>query len=60
MSKVWKTVRLCNRACKRFTGLTATSSKREAGCRLHGMFPEKLEEMTGYHWISKSCLIFPF
>ena len=33
---------------KGLLGLTAASSKREAGCCLHGMFPEKLEEMTCY------------
>jgi len=45
MPKVWKTFGLCNRVCKRFTGLTATPSKREANCYLHGMLPEeKIEE----------------
>jgi hypothetical protein len=41
MPKMWKTFGLCNRACKRSNILTATASRRETGCYLHGMFPKE-------------------
>jgi hypothetical protein len=41
MPEVWKTFGLCDRACTGFNILTATASKRKAGCYLHGMFPEE-------------------
>lgn len=41
MPKVWKTLGLCDCACKRFNVFAATASRREADCYLHRMFPEE-------------------
>jgi hypothetical protein len=50
MSKVWKTFRLCDCSSKRSNILTATPSKREASCYLHGMFSEE-KVVNGSNWL---------
>ena len=41
MPKVWKAFRLRDRACKGSDAIITTSSRREAGCHLHGVFREE-------------------
>jgi hypothetical protein len=41
MPEVWKAFGLRDRACKGSNIITATSSKRETGRRLHGVFREE-------------------
>jgi hypothetical protein len=50
MSEVWKAFGLRDRACKGSNIITATSSRREASRRLHGVFREE-KVVNGSNWL---------
>jgi hypothetical protein len=52
MPEMRKTFRLCDRAYKGSNILAATAPRREAGCYLHGMFPEE-KVVNGSNWLEE-------
>jgi hypothetical protein len=53
MSEVWKTVGLCDRACKGSDVLTTAAPRREVGCYLHGLCPEE-EIVNESNWLENN------